>query len=76
MLKENNSKDRLLTVKEMAARRGCSIATVWRHVKLGLIAEPIRIGGLTRWSEQEDDEYIAAFLASRKFLPKDRNVKI
>ena len=34
----------------VAAWRGCSAATVWRHVKLGLIPKPVNLGpNLTAW---------------------------
>jgi predicted DNA-binding transcriptional regulator AlpA len=28
---------------------GCSSATVWRRVKSGLLPQPVRHGGTTRW---------------------------
>ncbi|MFN4160042.1 MAG: helix-turn-helix transcriptional regulator [Gemmobacter sp.] len=38
-----------LTVKDMAARHGIGVSTVWRQVKAGNLPSPIKIGGSTRW---------------------------
>ena len=36
--------DRLLDVREVAAIRRCSIATVWRDVRRGLLPTPVYVG--------------------------------
>ncbi len=54
--------DRLVSVRDAAAALGCSVATVWRGVASGTLPQPIRIGGMTRWSASE----IAAFIESAK----------
>jgi predicted DNA-binding transcriptional regulator AlpA len=42
--------DQLLTDKEVAARLGFRCrATVWNHVKKGLIPRPLKLGGITRF---------------------------
>jgi predicted DNA-binding transcriptional regulator AlpA len=38
-----------VSVATVAALHDCHTATVWRHVKQGLIPPPERIGGITRW---------------------------
>ena len=57
-------KDRLVSVRETAAFLGCSVATVWRGVADNRLPQPIRIGGLTRWSKAE----LAAFIEEAKAL--------
>jgi len=32
---------------------GCSKATVWRRVADGTIPQPIKIGGMSRWTQPE-----------------------
>ena len=39
----------LVDVKVVAAVRGMSIPTVWRHVRKGLLPQPQKNGGCTRW---------------------------
>jgi predicted DNA-binding transcriptional regulator AlpA len=39
-----------LRVKTVAALKGCSIATVWRHAKQGLLPSPRKSGGITTWN--------------------------
>ena len=34
---------------DVAAHFQCGRSTVWRWVKQGLLPEPVRIGGATRW---------------------------
>lgn len=58
--------DRLINVKETAAALGCSVSTVWRHVANGTIKQPIKIGGMTRWSESEVSQLIEDAKAQRK----------
>ncbi|MEO1405664.1 MAG: helix-turn-helix domain-containing protein [Pseudomonadota bacterium] len=50
--------DRLISVREAAAVLGCGTSSVWRHAADGKIPQPIRIGGLTRWSEAELSNFI------------------
>ncbi|MEL6639965.1 MAG: helix-turn-helix domain-containing protein [Pseudomonadota bacterium] len=47
------SQDRLVSVRDTAAMLGCSVATVWRKVSEGSFPQPMKIGGMTRWSETE-----------------------
>ncbi len=54
--------DKLVGVRDTAAVLGCSVATVWRKVADGTIPQPVRIGGMTRWSEAE----LAAFIEDAK----------
>ena len=62
-LQEN---DRLVSVRDTAAALGCSVATVWRGVANGTLPQPIRIGGMTRWSTAELDAFIQAVKAGRE----------
>jgi predicted DNA-binding transcriptional regulator AlpA len=55
----------LMTVADVARRRGCSVATVWRHVKAGILPPPIKLGGLTRWVPEEVEAAIARAMAAR-----------
>ncbi len=54
--------DRLVSVRDAAAILGCSVATVWRKVSDKTLPQPLRIGGMTRWSEAE----ISAFIEQAK----------
>ena len=40
---------RLLTARQVAAICGTSISTVYRHVDQGVLPQPIRLGGASRW---------------------------
>ena len=55
----------LLDVKAVAALFQSSPATIWRRVKDGTLPQPIRIGGLTRWSRAEIEAVIEAALVAR-----------
>lgn len=39
----------LLRVQAVAAWRGCSVPTVWRHTSLKLLPQPQKVGGITGW---------------------------
>jgi predicted DNA-binding transcriptional regulator AlpA len=41
--------DAIIRVRAVAALRGCSVPTVWRHVSVGLLAKPQKLGGITGW---------------------------
>lgn len=41
--------DPLLTDKEAGKYLGVSRATVWNHVKKGILPKPLKIGGITRF---------------------------
>lgn len=49
----NNLPDRLVSVRDTASTLGCSVATVWRRVSDGTLPQPVKLGGMTRWSEAE-----------------------
>jgi predicted DNA-binding transcriptional regulator AlpA len=46
------------SVRDVAAHFGCSVSTVWRLTKIGKLAQPIKIGGMTRWHRAD---IVAAF---------------
>ncbi len=50
--------DNLVSVRDIAAVLGCSTPTVWRRVADGSIPQPVKIGGMTRWSKAEIDAFI------------------
>ncbi|WP_371931407.1 helix-turn-helix transcriptional regulator [Roseovarius sp. MMSF_3359] len=58
--------DRLVSVKDTAAAYGCSVATVWRRVSDGTIPQPVKIGGMTRWSMSEIADAIEDAKAKRE----------
>jgi predicted DNA-binding transcriptional regulator AlpA len=39
----------LVDIKVVAAVRGISIPTAWRHVRKGILPAPQKNGGCTRW---------------------------
>ncbi|OJW58058.1 MAG: hypothetical protein BGO57_12430 [Sphingomonadales bacterium 63-6] len=54
------TKDRLITIKEVMARTSLSRAHVYTLVKRGDLPAPIKLGAkCSRWSEQELDRWIA-----------------
>jgi len=44
-----NTTQVLFSVKHLATRWGVSSSTVWRWSASGLLANPIKINGITRW---------------------------
>ena len=58
--------DRLVSVKDTAAAYGCSVATVWRRVADKTIPQPVKIGGMTRWSLSEISDAIEEAKAQRE----------
>ncbi len=61
----NNITPVLISDVEVARLLGCSSTTVWRRVADRTLPQPIRIGGLTRWSRAEIEAVIEAALAAR-----------
>ncbi|MDE3239186.1 MAG: helix-turn-helix domain-containing protein [Paracoccaceae bacterium] len=48
----------LMTATEVAEHFGCGVSTVWRWAKTGVLPQPIRIGGSTRWRRSDIDALI------------------
>ena len=49
-----------LRVRDVARMLNCSIPTVWRWARLGLLPKPVRLGQqLTAWSTADIDAWIA-----------------
>ena len=48
----------LLTVQEVAARLRVSTDTVYRLVRLGLLAKPIKLLRSSRWRQSDVDAFI------------------
>ncbi|MDA8585566.1 helix-turn-helix domain-containing protein [Rhodobacteraceae bacterium] len=59
------TQDRLVSVRDTAAALGCSVATVWRRAADKSIPQPVKIGGMTRWSESELVSFIEEAKAQR-----------
>ena len=58
--------DRLIRDDDVAAILACSKATVWRRVADKTLPAPIRLGGLSRWSQSEILAVIEAAKAQRE----------
>jgi len=63
---EASGTDRLVSVRDTAAAYGCSVATIWRRVADGTIPQPVKIGGMTRWSAAEIATHIEDAKACRE----------
>jgi excisionase family DNA binding protein len=50
--------ERLLNVREVAARFGVSGRQVWKLVASGRLCAPVRLGRSVRWRESDIDEFI------------------
>ncbi len=50
----------LLTVKQVAETLNIGVSSVWRHVRNGTIAPPIKVAGSTRWRRSDIEALIAA----------------
>jgi excisionase family DNA binding protein len=55
----------LMSVKEVAAKIGTSVRTVWRMVSSGELVQPVKIGGLSRW-RRSDIQAMMDLLESNK----------
>jgi len=50
---------KLINDRELAARLSTSVSSIWRWVKTGAIPQPLRIGGMSRWTEADVDNILA-----------------
>ena len=55
----------LIDVNALAEKVGKSRSSVWKDVAAGNLPAPIKIGGSTRWDENEIDAHIDQLLAER-----------
>ena len=55
----------LISDVETARLLGCSRATVWRRVADGMLAKPIKIGGLSRFVLSEITATVESAMAAR-----------
>mgnify|MGYP001796195309 CR=1 FL=1 len=62
---KSKSTDTLASVKEVADVCKCSVATVWRRAADKTFPQPIKIGGMTRWSMSELNQFIEVAKAER-----------
>lgn len=58
--------DRILRVKSVAEKMGCSVRTVWRRVADGLLPQPVKDVGCTGWPESEVSEYVEKLKRERR----------
>lgn len=49
----------LLTVRQVAARLGIGVSTIWRAVSKGSFPAPIKIAGSTRWRRTDIEALFA-----------------
>ena len=61
-----HSPSRLLSDRSVAEILGCSRASVWRRAADGVLPQPIKIGGLTRWTSDELEIAIERAKAARE----------
>lgn len=50
---------KLIDRREVASRIGCSVSTIDRLVRTGVIPEPIKVAGMVRWPDEKIDQWIA-----------------
>ncbi len=48
----------LLTVKEVAARLGVGVRTVWRWTVVGQLPPPVRRGRIVRWKVADIERFV------------------
>lgn len=51
--------DPLRSDREAADQLGCGRSTVWRWASEGILPQPLKIGGLSRWRQSWIDKAIA-----------------
>lgn len=61
--------DLLLTGREAAALLRCGVSTFHRWVTLGLVGQPLKLGGTSRWPRSEILAVIEAAKAKRTSSP-------
>ena len=52
--------ERLLNIKDVAARMGLSTRAVWNYRDVGFLPEAVKVGGAVRWREKDIDGWIQA----------------
>lgn len=57
-----------LTVKDVCSRLNCATSTIYRWLDKGIFPQPMRIGGMVRWTEED----IEAFTRSADEKRKER----
>lgn len=48
----------LLSIKDLCDRLKRSRASIYRDIKAGMLAKPLKTGGASRWLEADIDDYI------------------
>ena len=59
IVKNEETTDRLLTVREVASRLGISSRQVWKLQSAGQIPRCVRLGGSVRWRSTDIDQFIS-----------------
>lgn len=49
----------MITAQQFAGKMQISTRSLWRKLSGGLVPQPIRIGGIVRWSLHEVEKWIA-----------------
>ncbi|HEX9783848.1 MAG TPA: helix-turn-helix domain-containing protein [Opitutaceae bacterium] len=60
-----NAQDRLIQIREVAARLGLSVRAVYRLVASGDFPPPVKVGGATRFYLSDLEAYLAALRTAR-----------
>lgn len=66
----------LLTARDLAKRLRVSIRQVYRLDKSGSVPRPLRIGGCTRWREDEIFEWLKAGAPVRSEWEQQRDTEL
>ena len=56
----------LLTIKEVAAYLNVSVRTLERELSAGTFPQPVRIGRLRRWRQEDIDQYLERTIQATK----------
>jgi excisionase family DNA binding protein len=56
----------LFSDRDVAELLGCGRSTVWRWVADGVLARPIKVGGLTRWRREDIDAAVERAVRERE----------
>lgn len=59
--------DKLLSVKEVAERLGCSSRQCWKLLASGRLPEVVRLGRSVKWRDSDVQRFIAVGCDMRRF---------
>jgi excisionase family DNA binding protein len=58
--------NRYLTAKEICEQLKCAMSSLYRWLSLGIFPQPLRIGNMVRWKEEDLIEFIEKADLKRK----------